>query len=87
VVIANIAYILTVAESESYAVRKIKGLRKLVGVLPVGEPEVDRAADRPGADFEDSLHYHCATAAGVRFIVTRNRDDFLTDGVQILDPA
>jgi hypothetical protein len=56
-------------------------------VLPLGEPEVDRAADRPGADFEASLQYHCATAAGVRFIVTRNRDAFLTDGVRILDPA
>jgi predicted nucleic acid-binding protein len=84
VVIANIGYILGKARSQSYAVHKIKGLRDFVRVLPMTEAEVDRAIQRPGHDFEDSLQYHCASA--VRIIVTRNGHDFLTDGVQVLEP-
>jgi predicted nucleic acid-binding protein len=86
VVIANVGYILGKARSESYAVQKIKGLRRFVRVLPMTEAEVDRAIQRPGDDFEDSLQYHCATASAVKVIVTRNGDDFLTEGVQALEP-
>ena len=86
VVIANVGYILGKARSESYAVQKIKGLRDFVGVLPMTEAEIDRAIQRPGDDFEDSLQYHCATASAVNIIVTRNGDDFLTEGVQALEP-
>ncbi|MFW5836157.1 MAG: type II toxin-antitoxin system VapC family toxin [bacterium] len=69
VVIANVGYILGKAQSEPYAVIKIKGLRDFVRVLPMAEPEVDRAI-----------------ANTVKIIVTRNGDDFLTDGVQALEP-
>jgi predicted nucleic acid-binding protein len=86
VVIANVGYILGKARSESYAVQKIKGLRDFVRVLPMTEAEVDRAIQRPGDDFEDSLQYHCATASAVKIIVTRNGDDFLTEGVEALEP-
>lgn len=86
VVIANVSYILGRARSESYAVQKIKGLRDFVRVLPITEADVDRAIQRPGDDFEDSLQYHCATAGAVTVIVTRNGDDFLTEGVQALEP-
>ena len=86
VVIANVAYILAKARSESYAIQKIKGLRDFVRVLPMSEAEVDQAIHRPGDDFEDSLQYHCAIASAVKIIVTRNGDDFLTEGVQTLEP-
>ena len=86
VVIANVGYILGNARSESYAVQKIKGLRDFVGVIPMTEADIDRAIQRPGDDFEDSLQYHCATASAVNIIVTRNGDDFLTEGVQALEP-
>ena len=86
VVIANVGYILGKARSESYAVQKIKGLRDFVRVLPMTEAEVDRAIKRPSDDFEDSLQYHCATASAVKIIVTRNGDDFLTEGVEALEP-
>ena len=86
VVVANVGYILGKARSESYAVQKIKGLRDFVRVLPMAEAEVDRAIQRPGDDFEDSLQYHCAIASAVRIIVTRNGDDFLTEGIQALEP-
>lgn len=86
VVIANSGYILGKAQSESYAVQKIKGLRDFVRILPMTEAEVDRATQWPGKDFEDSLQYHCATASAVKIIVTRNGDDFLTEGVQALEP-
>ena len=86
VVIANVGYILGKARSESYAIQKIEGLRDFVRVLPMTEAEVDRAIQRPGDDFEDSLQYHCATARAVKIIVTRNRGDFHTEGVQSLEP-
>ena len=86
VVIANVSYILGKERSESYAVQKIKGLRDFVRVLPMTEAEVDRAVQRPGDDFEDSLQYYCATASAVKIIVTRNGADFLTEGVQTLEP-
>lgn len=86
VVIANVGYILGKARSESYAVQKIRGLRDFVRVLPMTEVEIDRAIQRPGDDFEDSLQYHCAIASAVNIIVTRNGDDFLTEGVQTLEP-
>lgn len=86
VVIANVGYILGKARSETYAVQKIKGLRDFVDILPMTEAEIDHAIQRPGDDFEDSLQYHCATANAVNIIVTHNGDDFLTEGVQTLEP-
>jgi predicted nucleic acid-binding protein len=87
VAIANVSYILGRAKSESYALRKIQGLRDFVRVLPMTEADVDSSIQRPGPDFEDSLQYHCAIASDVRTIITRNRTDFLAPGVQILEPA
>lgn len=87
VIIANVAYLLGRARTETYAVQKIKGLRDLVRVLPMSETDVDRAIQSPGNDFEDSLQCHCATANAVKLIVTRNGDDFLNQGVQVVEPA
>ena len=86
VVIANVAYIVGKARSESYAVQKIKGLRDYVRIHSMSEAEVDHAVLRPGDNFEDSMQYHCATAGGIKTIISRNGDDFLTDGVQVLEP-
>lgn len=86
VVIANVAYILGKARSESYAIQKIRGLRDFVGVLPMSESEVDDAIHSPGRALEDSLQYHCAAAGAVKVIITRNGDDFPKTNLQTMEP-
>ena len=86
VAIANIAYILTKAKSQRYALGKIHQLRTMIHIAPVDEPIVDAAMARPHRDFEDSIQYHCASHNGIGMLVTRNDRDYLAGEVVIVSP-
>lgn len=86
VAIANVAYILTKVRSQSYAVRKIAQLRRILGIASIDETVVDQAIDRPHLDFEDSVQYHCAHVARLNAIVTRNVGDYIVGDIPIVTP-
>jgi predicted nucleic acid-binding protein len=86
VAVANVAYILTKAHSQAYAVKKIAGLRDVLRVAPMSESNVDAALQKPHRDFEDTLQYQCARENGLKTIITRNIQDYPTEGLSVLTP-
>lgn len=51
-------------------------LRQLFVVLPIDSAQLDAALTQKAKDFEDSIQFQCAKAAGCDVIVTNNVNDF-----------
>ncbi len=86
IAIANVAYILTKARSQKYAVEKIRGLRDLVDVVPATQTTMDSALAQPHKDFEDTIQYYCARENNIRSIITRNVSDFPNEQALVVTP-
>ena len=56
-------------------------------VAPVGNELALRAIDVPGGDYEDTLQFLSAEAAGVDLIVTRNVKHFRASPVRAVSPT
>jgi len=87
VVVANVYYLLAKVESRQYAVDRLRRLRKLVSIAPVGQSTVDGALSLPFKDFEDSLQFHCAAENGIGTLITRNTGDYPKTPLWIVDPS
>ena len=61
-------------------------LRKCIGVVSVGEREVDMALECQWDDFEGSLLHQAAVSIGANAIVTRNADDFQRSSIPAMTP-
>ena len=86
VAIANVAYILTKAKNQRYALGKIHQLRTMIHIARIDEPIIDAAMARPHRNFEDSIQYHCASQNGIGLLVTRNECDYLAGEVVVVSP-
>ena len=86
VAVANVEYLLSKAHSQAYAVKKLNGLRALLGVAMMNQSVVDAAIQTPHRDFEDSLQYFCAVENDLGWIVTRNGRHYLSEDAQIVTP-
>ena len=85
-VIANVHYVLCRIKTKRYALGRIGRLRKLVGIATITEAEIDSAIVSPYRDFEDSIQYHCALAAGFDTLITHNTRDYPKGGLTIMTP-
>jgi predicted nucleic acid-binding protein len=80
-----------------YIVRKQVGLEKAhksVGICldtfefcPIDQGTIKSAATLPGSDFEDNVLIACALSANLDAIVTRNKADFQTTAIAIMESA
>ena len=64
----------------------ITRLRTCVGVVSLGEREIDLALECRWDDFEDSVLHQAAVNIGATAIVTRNTGDFLRSSVPAMTP-
>jgi predicted nucleic acid-binding protein len=88
VVIANTYYMLAKMKDRQFALRKIRFLLDIVGIIPAAGTILQKAASNPGKDIEDSIQYFCALHSKAAFLVTRNVKDFTgAASLRIIDPA
>jgi predicted nucleic acid-binding protein len=85
VVFSNLFYILRQGMPAPEAVTALRKLRLLVGILPVDEGTVDTTLASSFVDFEDGLQYYAATASGLDAVVTRNKKDFRSAEIPVLN--
>ena len=81
VVFANVFYVLRKHYPADAIKDSLRTLRQLISIIPVDEASVDKALTSVFADFEDSLQYHAALAAGMGAIITRNINDYRTAAI------
>ena len=75
-------YILCRAYSEAIAREAHENLLGLVAVAPVSAEECDRSLRSNEPDFEDGLIRACAELNGADFIITRDKDAFVSSKVK-----
>lgn len=60
---------------------------QLFNVVPVTEQELRHALDLGWNDFEDAVQAACAEAAGVDFLVTRDKRGFRASATPVVSPG
>lgn len=76
IVIANIYYILRKLSTKEIALTNLRKLKSLVKILNVDEKIVDLALNSRFRDFEDAIQYYTAINNEIKFIITRNKQDY-----------
>jgi predicted nucleic acid-binding protein len=88
VVIANTYYMLAKIKDGQFALKKVQFLLDIITITQADGVILQKAASRPGKDFEDSIQFFCALTAKASCLVTRNTRDFLgSENLMIMDPA
>lgn len=84
--ISNIAYIIQKEVKNQKKIKEyIRELLSLVNVLSVDEGTIKFAIHTEFIDFEDSLQYSCAFENNMDFIITRDKKDYKTSKIKVLD--
>jgi predicted nucleic acid-binding protein len=84
---SNLFYILRQKIPAREAVNALRKLKLLTRVLTMDERIVDLALASSFHDFEDALQYYTALSHGLDGVVTRNRRDYRSAELPILDAA
>lgn len=58
----------------------------ICGITSVGEEVIMDAVKHPFNDFEDAMQYHTAMADHADCIVTRNKNDFSSSEIPVMEP-
>lgn len=82
---SNLFYILRKEMPAPQAISTLRKLKLLTHVLPVDERTIDLALASSFSDFEDAIQYYTALAHEVDAIVTRNKRDYKTAKLPILN--
>lgn len=80
----NIHYILRKSIGKEQALKSIQKLKLLMVILPVDEKIVNLALYSEFKDFEDAIQFFAAKEHGIKCILTRNKRDYLGNGLTIL---
>lgn len=86
-IFSNLFYILRKARSAAEAIAALRKLRLLVRVLPMDERTTDLALASSFTDFEDAVQYYAAVAGNLDALVTRNKEDYRSAKLPILNAA
>ena len=84
-VIGNVYYIARKTLSRERAVSVMKGLRKLLNIIPVTDAIIDQALESEFSDIEDAIQYFAALSYRIDVIVTRNISDYRLSAIQVMN--
>jgi len=87
VIFANLFYVLRRSMPAPEAIENLRKLRLLLGVVNIDEQTVDRALASSFSDFEDALQNFAAVGYGLQTLVTRNKQDYKSSELRILNAA
>jgi predicted nucleic acid-binding protein len=82
---SNLFYVLRKELSAPEAISALRKLKVLTRVLPVDDRTIDSALASSFADFEDAIQYYAALSDEIDVIVTRNKRDYKTAKLPILN--
>lgn len=82
----NAFYVIRKLSSPAKAQEAMRWLRDEFKVVPLSEQIIHQAVDSPMGDFEDAIQFFSASQCAAQAIITRNPDDFPSDGVAVMTP-
>jgi predicted nucleic acid-binding protein len=83
----NLYYIVRKLRDRETAESFVDDLLRDFGIVSLTKNILQQSRTVAGKDFEDSIQYFSAIQEGCEFLLTRNKKDFPTAGVQILNPT
>jgi len=84
--ITDIYYITKKETSNEIAISFISGLLDIVDIVGVDKAVIIRALQSGMKDFEDAVQVSSAEYNEIRILVTRNKADFISCGLEIFTP-
>lgn len=85
VLLSNLFYIVQKEHTRKDAFLALRRLVQILRVLPVDDTSVKRALASSFQDFEDALQYFAAVNRGIDVLVTRNKEDYSSSKLPILN--
>jgi predicted nucleic acid-binding protein len=82
-IFANLHYILKKHKSNAFALRSLRKLKTLIGVLPIDERIIEQSLNSDFHDFEDAMQYYTALNNGINIILTRNINDYKSAAISV----
>lgn len=84
---ANIAYVLRKAVGKLLLYDELSKFDEFVSIESLTFEDYRRALSLHAKDFEDALQFACAMSTSCDVIVTRNKKDFIFEGIKIMTPS
>ena len=86
IIFTNTFFLISKAKNKDLAWKALRKLRLLFKIIRINEDIVDQALASGFKDFEDALQYYCAIDSKVKYLVTRNKPDYIGEEVIIISP-
>lgn len=86
--VTDLVYILSDGGKRSLVsptLERLRGLRTFVNVFAIGDREIDHMLATSWNDPEDALLFEAALRAKVDYLITRNKDDFESSLIKVVD--
>ncbi len=82
---ANTYYIVSKTLNKKIADEFLKDSLKLFSFIDMTEDVIKNSVNNRYKDFEDDLHYFTSLDNSIDFLITRNKKDFKTEKIKIVD--
>ena len=86
IIFTNTFFLISKAKNKDLAWKALRKLRLLFKIIRINEDIVDQALASGFKNFEDALQYYCAIDSKVKYLVTRNKPDYIGEEVIIISP-
>jgi predicted nucleic acid-binding protein len=83
----NLYYIIRKLRDKRTAESFVDDLLRDFEIVNLTKDVLKQARTLPGKDFEDAIQYFSAIQEGCEILITRNKKDFPSAGLQLLTPA
>jgi predicted nucleic acid-binding protein len=75
-IFANCHYILRKLTSTEKTLKNLRNLKSLVKILSIDEKTIELALNSDFKDFEDAIQYYTTINHGIKYLITRNKEDY-----------
>ena len=86
IIFTNTFFLIAKTRNKNLAWKALRKLRLLFKLTKVTDKIVDQALASGFRDFEDTLQYYSAIDSKVKYLVTKNKKDYLGEEVVIISP-
>ena len=83
--LANTYYLISRELSKKIANEFLRDSNTLFRFADIPGKVIVRSIENRFKDFEDDLHYHSAVEYSLDFLITRNKKDFISENITIVD--
>lgn len=86
IVFTNTFFLISKAIDKESAWNALRKLKLLITITKVNESIVEKALASGFKDFEDAIQYYSALTSKIKYLVTRNKSDYLGEEIIIVSP-